>query len=249
MIKEEKDFWALFKGLIISITQMLSEKAKSLKREVSELDRQCEEHKKYVAEQKEAAIRNAQHAINIRMLQQILSEAHNAIPDNIRVSSMLSDKSMKVEFNENTLCGSSYVYLGKRLDNYTLTKYQEGFEEALRAITTDAFYDFAAYIEQLGVKYHNACLENVIGKGNPMELNPMMYWSDYSNYYSHNKHRIYDLEILRMKATPTGVNIEFKVKPQGIYAVRWWAIDTNRFPAILEYAANGGDMVAYYLGI
>ena len=77
----------------------------------------------------------------------------------------------------------------------------------------------------------------------------MMYWSDYSNYYSHNKHRLYDLELQRVKATPTGVNIEFKVKPQGIYAVRWWAIDTNRFPAILEYAANGGDMVAYYLGV
>lgn len=249
MITGEKSLKRLLKDFIVSKTQMTLEKAKRIAREVEELDRQCEEHKKCVAEQKETAIKNAQHAINIRMLQQILSEAHNAIPENVRVASMLSDKSMKIDFNEETLCGRCNVYIGKRLDNYTVAKYQEGFEEALRAITTDAFYDFAAYIEQLGIKYHNAWLENVIGKGNPMELNPMMYWSDYSNYYSHNKHRLYDLELQRVKATPTGVNIEFKVKPQGIYAVRWWAIDTNRFPAILEYAANGGDMVAYYLGV
>ena len=147
MITGEKSLKRLLKDFIVSKTQMTLEKAKRIAREVEELDRQCEEHKKCVAEQKETAIKNAQHAINIRMLQQILSEAHNAIPENVRVASMLSDKSMKIDFNEETLCGRCNVYIGKRLDNYTVAKYQEGFEEALRAITTDAFYDFAAYIE------------------------------------------------------------------------------------------------------
>lgn len=249
MITQDKSIKEMFKNYLISHTQMSLERAKQIARQVEELDRQTEAHKKYVEEQKINALKNANHACNVRMLQQILSEANNAVPDNIRAASLINDKSMNVEFSEDTLYGKSHVYVGRRLDNFTVKKYEEGLQEALRAISTDALYDIASYTEKLGLNYHSAYLSWLIGKGSEAELNPLIYWSDYSSYYANNKHRLLVVEIIRMVATSTGVDIVFKVRPEGIYALRWWAIDTNRFSYILDYASKGGNMIAYYLGI
>lgn len=249
MITEEKSIKELLKNFLVSNTKLSLEKARQIARQVEELDRQTEAHKKYVEEQRINAQNNVNHACNIRMLQQILSEANNAVPDNIRAASLINDKSMKVEFNEEALYGRSHVYVGKRLDNFTVKKYEEGLQEALRAISTDALYDIASYVEKLGLKYHNAYLSYIIGRGSEAELNPLIYWSDYSSYYANNKYRLLVIEIVRMTATSTGVDIVFKVKPEGINALRWWAIDTNRFPYILDYVSNGGNMIAFYMGI
>ena len=249
MITEEKSIKELLKNFLVSNTKLSLEKARQIARQVEELDRQTEAHKRYAEEQKLNAHRNVVHASNVRMLQQILSEANNAVPDNIRAASLINDKSMNIEFNEDTLYGKSHVYVGKRLDNYTVKKYEEGLQEALRAISTDALYDIASYVEKLGLKYHNAYLSWLIGKGSETELNPLIYWSDYSGYYANNKYRLLVIEIVRMTATSTGVDIVFKVKPEGIYALKWWAIDTNRFPFILDYASKGGNMIAFYMGI
>ena len=249
MIKQEKSIKEMFKNCLVSHTKLSLEKARQIAKQVEELDRQTEAHKKYVEEQKINALKNANHACNVRMLQQILSEANNTVPDNIRAASLINDKSMCVEFNEDTLYGKSHVYVGKRLDNFTVKKYEEGLQEALRAISTDALYDIASYTEKLGLKFHNNYLTWLVGKGSEAELNPLIYWSDYSAYYANNKYRFLAIEIIRMTATSTGVDIVFKVKPEGIYALRWWAIDTNRFPYILDYVSNGGNMIAFYLGI
>lgn len=249
MITEEKSIKELVKNFLVSNTKLSLEKARQIAKQVEELDRQTEAHKKYVEEQRINALRNSNHACNVRMLQQILSEANNAVPENIRAASLINNKSMNVEFSENTLYGKSHVYVGRRLDNFTVKKYEEGLQEALRAISTDAIYDIASYVEKLGHKYQNAYFSCLIGKGSETELNPLIYWSDFSSYYANNKYRLLVIEIVRMTATSTGVDIVFKVKPEGIYALRWWAIDTNRFSYILDYASKGGDMVAYYLGV
>ena len=249
MIKEEKRIKELLKNFLVSKTQMSLEKARQIARQVEELDKQVAAHKRYVEEQRINAQNNVNHACNIRMLQQILSEANNAVPDNIRAASLINDKSMNVEFNDDTLYGKSHVYVGRRLDNFTVKKYEEGLQEALRAISTDAIYDISSYVEKLGHKYQNAYYSWLIGKGGEEELNPLIYWSDYSGYYANNKYRLLVIEIVRMTATSTGVDIVFKVKPEGIYALKWWAIDTNRFPFILDYASKGGNMIAFYMGI
>lgn len=249
MITQDKNLKELFKNYLVSHSKLSLEKARKIARQIEELDKQTEAHKRYVEEQKMSAHRNVMHASNVRMLQQILSEANNAVPDNIRAASLINDKSMSVEFNEDTLYGKSHVYVGRRLDNFTVKKYEEGLQEALRAISTDALYDIASYVEKLGLKYHNAYLSYIIGRGSESELNPLIYWSDYSAYYAHNKYRLLVIEIVRMTATSTGVDIVFKVNPESIYALRWWAIDTNRFPYILDCASKGGNMIDFYMGI
>lgn len=233
---------------IRAIAGLTRAKTKEVTYKLKKLQEEANERKRYAEQQRQFLLQKQNHNNNVRMLQRLLSEANNSIPADIRVASLLSDKSLNVEYSDATYMGKLSIYIGKRLDKYTCRKYREGLETALYAINEDAFNDFSELINKAALDYQTNNFNVISGYSSPSVLNPDIYWSKYISYYSTFKQKLIEIEVVSVEPTPSTVEIVFRVKKESEYNLRWWwPINSGSFMNMLSFVMQGGSAKSQFM--
>ena len=247
MIVENKDLIEKIKYYLKSKADITHQRARKIAYELEELEMESEKRKIQVADRQAKVQQQIIHANNVRMLQQLLSEANNCVPTDIRVSSFLPDKSLRIEYDEATRRGSTELYVGKRLDRYTVSQYKEGIEVSLKSINEDTLNDFSDFIIKEALDWQLYMSRVIMGDAKYNELAPLTFWNRYTSYHKSYEHNLIELQIIDMSPTPTGVKIIFTVLPVTDFNLRWWAIDSVRYVQMFNEVANGYIPKSAYL--